>query len=375
MFVAAARRSHGKSRFAVMNDARPRLILAPALVAGILSVSVLADQFGPAPVFSTTVRGGFVVGQNATRVLSGSQTDNFPVELSWSGTVVRAIANWSYLTWASGDAGEAFVTINGVGVVGALTALTDYDTDWSFDHVASYSADVTDIVANAGPGTYVIGSAIDEPAPTFSLGEGFTIVVIYDNGGPLCHTHVYLGGINSSAASQGTGLGRMRLSPAYAGGTLHFFVNAIDGQSTLFDDFYVDSNNLSGVITGGTGGNAFVGAEGPPGNPGDVRYDRAEGDISPWISVGATELTFQTFWLQLEHDAVGHTVGAISYPALCVGDLNRDNIVGIDDLAVILAHFGFTGQAVYEDGDLNDDGDIGIADLADLLAIFGSECE
>lgn len=360
-----------------MQDSRPRLILAPALVAALVIAPVLADQFGPIPFFSTTVRGGFSIGQNASRVLSGSQTDNFPIELNWPGTVVRAIANWSYLTWDPfpGALQDATVTINAISVVGALTAVTEFDTDWGYDHVTSYSADVTEIVSNAGPGTFVIGSAIDEPPPTFSLGEGFTIVLIYDDGGPLRHTHVYLGGINSSAFSQGTGLGRMRLAPGYAGGNLHFFVNAIDGQSTLHEDFFINSTNLSGILTGGIVGDAFPGAEGPPGSPGDVRYDRAEGDISPWISGGATEITFQSFWFGIEHDAVGHTIGALSYPALCVGDLNRDNNVGIDDLAVVLAHFGYTGQAVYEDGDLNDDGDIGIADLADLLAIFGTDCE
>ena len=79
------------------------------------------------------------------------------------------------------------------------------------------------------------------------------------------------------------------------------------------------------------------------------------------------EVTFQTFWPGFEHDAVGHTIGAISYPALCVGDLNRNNSVGIDDLSVILAHFG-QSDGTYEDGDLNDDGNISITDLADLLA-------
>lgn len=358
-----------------MAESRPKSVFAHVLLGAVLAVPLRADQFGPTPVYSTTVRGDYVVGQNATRVSSGSQTDDFPVQLEWSGVIVRAIANWSYLTWSpSGDTGEATITVNGSTVVGSLSALTEHDCAWGFNHVASYSADITELVAAHGPGVFTIGSAIDEPPPSSSFGEGFTIVAVYDNGSALRHVHIYLGGINSSDFSPGTGLGRMGLAPPYPGGPLNFFVNAIDGQSTLNEDFYVNSTILSGIITGGTLGDAFPGAEGPVGNPGDVRYDRAQGDISSWVPAGMVEITFQSAWSSLGHDAVGHTIGAISYPALCVGDLNRDNGVGIDDLSVILAHFG-QPQGTYEDGDLNDDGRVSISDLANLLAIFGTLCD
>jgi len=58
----------------------------------------------------------------------------------------------------------------------------------------------------------------------------------------------------------------------------------------------------------------------------------------------------------------------------CPGDLDGDAAVSIADLAVLLAHFGVTAGAAYEDGDLNGDGAVDISDLAQMLALFGTSC-
>ena len=60
------------------------------------------------------------------------------------------------------------------------------------------------------------------------------------------------------------------------------------------------------------------------------------------------------------------------------GDLNGDGCVTLSDLAQLLAHYGMTSGATWEDGDINPypdgDGDVDLADLAELLAHYG-ECQ
>jgi len=54
------------------------------------------------------------------------------------------------------------------------------------------------------------------------------------------------------------------------------------------------------------------------------------------------------------------------------GDLDGDGDVDLSDLAQLLAHYGMTEGATYEDGDLDGDGDVDLADLAALLAVYGT---
>jgi hypothetical protein len=55
-----------------------------------------------------------------------------------------------------------------------------------------------------------------------------------------------------------------------------------------------------------------------------------------------------------------------------MGDLDGDGDVDLADLAQLLAHYGTTSGAVYEDGDMDGDGDVDLADLAALLAVYGT---
>jgi parallel beta-helix repeat protein len=59
----------------------------------------------------------------------------------------------------------------------------------------------------------------------------------------------------------------------------------------------------------------------------------------------------------------------------CPGDLDGDLDIDLADLAQLLAHYGMTEGATYEDGDLDADGDVDLSDLAALLAVYGTTCE
>jgi murein tripeptide amidase MpaA len=58
----------------------------------------------------------------------------------------------------------------------------------------------------------------------------------------------------------------------------------------------------------------------------------------------------------------------------CPGDLDGDRDIDLADLSVLLAHYGTTSGAHYEDGDLDGDGDVDLTDLSALLAVYGTTC-
>lgn len=57
----------------------------------------------------------------------------------------------------------------------------------------------------------------------------------------------------------------------------------------------------------------------------------------------------------------------------CIGDLDSDGDVDLQDLANLLAHFGGPGGGL-PTGDIDGDGDVDLQDLANLLAHFGVSC-
>jgi len=58
----------------------------------------------------------------------------------------------------------------------------------------------------------------------------------------------------------------------------------------------------------------------------------------------------------------------------CPGDLNGDGSRDLSDLAILLAHYGMTEGATYEDGDMDGDEDVDLSDLSALLAVYGQPC-
>ncbi len=58
----------------------------------------------------------------------------------------------------------------------------------------------------------------------------------------------------------------------------------------------------------------------------------------------------------------------------CEGDLDNDGVIGLQDMAYLLANFGVVGGVEPDDGDFDNDDDVDLQDLATLLAHFGTEC-
>lgn len=73
-------------------------------------------------------------------------------------------------------------------------------------------------------------------------------------------------------------------------------------------------------------------------------------------------------------DAFGIEALTCVPPPPCPGDLTHDGAVDIEDLSILLSHFGMGSGAGPDDGDLDLDGDVDIEDLSNLLAVFGTVC-
>jgi hypothetical protein len=58
----------------------------------------------------------------------------------------------------------------------------------------------------------------------------------------------------------------------------------------------------------------------------------------------------------------------------CPGDVNIDNRCDVEDLALLLAHYGMSGGVERGDGDLDGNRRIDASDLALLLGAFGGSC-
>ncbi|MCC6360892.1 MAG: hypothetical protein IT450_19305 [Phycisphaerales bacterium] len=67
-------------------------------------------------------------------------------------------------------------------------------------------------------------------------------------------------------------------------------------------------------------------------------------------------------------------IGALEWHPPCIADVNCDLIVDLDDLSMLLSHFGLTQGARSDWGDMDGDGAIDLCDLCRLLQRFGSDC-
>lgn len=125
---------------------------------------------------------------------------------------------------------------------------------------------------------------------------------------------------------------------------------------------------------------AMVQGEGWPSNPtffspagGAERLDTIEFGLT-WPMQNVVAINDAGQILVTGMDEAGRNRAAVlTPPPACLGDVDRDGVVGLADLARLLGAFGCRGGACV--GDLNDDGTADLSDLAMLLSRFGSACQ
>ena len=57
---------------------------------------------------------------------------------------------------------------------------------------------------------------------------------------------------------------------------------------------------------------------------------------------------------------------------VCPEDITRDGFIDLEDLAILLSHYGTVGTLIQ--GDIDCDGDVDLEDLAVELAVYGTPC-
>lgn len=111
-----------------------------------------------------------------------------------------------------------------------------------------------------------------------------------------------------------------------------------------------------------------------PGLIGYWRFDEPDGsqlveDLTQFGSDGSLGETIDAG--EDDPDRIPSTAPLLPEPPICPGDLTGDLLVGLDDLARVLASYGCTGTC---SGDVDGDCDTDLTDLAELLARFGQTC-
>ena len=146
----------------------------------------------------------------------------------------------------------------------------------------------------------------------------------------------------------------------------------MDGPKTVTAVFVADQYSLTVNVTGqgtvaldpndGTytyGQNVTLTANAEPG----WMFDHWEGDLTGSDNPNALLIT---------GPLTVTAVFVVDQP--CIGDLDGDNTVGLEDLQILLANYGVLSDAQYEDGDLDGDGDVDLSDVQSLLSHYGMTC-
>ena len=90
-----------------------------------------------------------------------------------------------------------------------------------------------------------------------------------------------------------------------------------------------------------------------------------------WSQMTANDLTFDGTYASFTVSALnGYDYAVVGAP-IGPGDANRDGIVDVNDLTIVLSHFGRTGMT-WSGGDFNGDGRVDVNDLTILLSRFGA---
>lgn len=289
----------------------PTRLLIGALVAAPVVASCQVAETGLGNMlYCDTLQGDFVVAGASTRIRDGAQTPTFNLNVAGipnGATVVAAYANWSYL----GNTPQPFnnIFLGGQLVTGQKSGEGNRDLVWGHDYAFAYTADVTSIIT--GNATYQVQGATDNVSAN-RIGEGISIVVVYELAtAVLKEVNVYDG---YTSTTTGDAEATLAFCNPYAS-NIKLFLNALDGQEELTDDFYV--NNLYASDRFGLGGfeNAWRGKLGP-GASGRNYYDHILGDASDFVSLNDTDIRIDTDGFDddaVRTDAIGHSFAAVSF--------------------------------------------------------------
>ncbi len=258
--------------------------------------------------------GTFAVGSRPLGIALADLNDNDRFDLI---TVNRDDDSVSILL-NNGDATFAAATHVGVGSNPRALTVADFDHDGDID-VATANHDSRDItlIWNDGAGTF-----------------GAPQVVSFDDGRkPVRLTSADLdcdGDLELIATSADTGVNAVSIFLSRGDGTFH--------QPVHYG----------------------VGA-----NPIGVAAEDLDGDLDRDLVIVASDVNSVALLLNQTQAYCGATLP---------GDLDGDCLVGLTDLALLLASYGIVDGAVYGDGDLDKDGDVDLVDLAELLGAYGTAC-
>lgn len=132
--------------------------------------------------------------------------------------------------------------------------------------------------------------------------------------------------------------------------------------------------NLSAAETG-----AHIHGFAPPGANAGVLHVMAAGTrkLGSWAYAAAQESgILDSMTYANVHSVVfggGELRGQLYFPApACPADLDKDGMIGLSDLSIMLTNFGGAGGPC--DGDLDGNGTVDLADLSELLTAFGLAC-
>lgn len=274
-----------------------KTVLGIAVLAG-LAMSASA-QWSGVPFYHSVHRGDFVAAGASTRSLTGDATIGL-FGLPAGSTVKAAYLNWNYLTNALGDGNQSNVVFNGNAVAANWGLSASPDLCWGFGLTAAYYADVTSLIT--GNGVYTLGGASDD----FGLGEGATLMVVYDLASdPLREVNLYDGVVSTDTSGQVINMPHNFVN-AYDQGVLHFAINALDGQT--FDPNNDENFYINGVNADTYGGSGFL--NNPFGGFYDNLYDLKDGDAQVFVANGDTGLLAST---QIWNDCIGHTMSGIAF--------------------------------------------------------------
>lgn len=264
---------------------------------------------GPEPVFSLVAPGAdFVTAGTSTRVAGfTSQSEPFSLTMpAADGPITTTYLSWNYLLDGTAPPTDV-ITVNGVPVTGTLVGTGSPDLCWHKSGAASYLA--VDPGAVLVPGANVIAGATDKSlgSDSAALGEGLTLVSIFTRGGPQRSIDVWAGYTSNQSSPIATG--DLFFSNQYVGGGVHFFLNALDGQSAR-DDLFINGVLASGVLLGtGEAGDAWQGFLGP-GSAGNL-YDHVDDTLSePFVSPPAEAINASTPY---ENDCIGFSLAATAF--------------------------------------------------------------